>query len=133
MPQARAAASFEPRAKTRRPNTVRRRTKAMTTREGERHPHPGGEDHPRRGREGHREVVDPGGGDVDGRLAGQPLGRPARDTEHAEGGDERHDAQARDGERVHEADETAGEDGERATARAGAQPSRTREGADDAR
>ena len=31
MPQARAAASFEPRAKTRRPNTVRRRTKAMRT------------------------------------------------------------------------------------------------------
>ena len=30
MPQARAAASFEPRAKTRRPNTVRASTTVMT-------------------------------------------------------------------------------------------------------
>ena len=50
------------------------------------------------------------GGRVDGRLVGEPLGGAARDAQHAERGDERHDAQARDREAVQQADGAAGQD-----------------------
>ena len=83
-------------------------TSAASTASASVDPHADGQDEPRRLRKGDEQVVDPGGRHVDRLLVREPLRDAARDAEHAERDDERHDAERRDHHAVDDADHAAG-------------------------